>query len=119
MFFKPTAELIDDHAFDHGAKGTLSILSTKRVAFPKLATYTVDYRILFEATSAGKKLRGVVDLILFGSDRTEVTLTVLAVLGPPSSVASGEAVVTAFDQSLANVLAARALGHKKTSPLTA
>jgi hypothetical protein len=105
-------------AFAHAAHGTLTILSVHRVSFPSIATHTVDYRVLFR-TSATKPQRGIVDLILVGSGRTEITLTVLALLGAPSSVTSGEAVVGAFDERLARLLAKRALEHKVPPALTA
>jgi hypothetical protein len=53
-------------------------VSVRWVAFPQVARYTRALRLLVDVTTAGGKVRLMVDAVAFGSGRTEVTLTTTA-----------------------------------------
>ena len=54
----------------------MKIVSFKKRAFPKLATYAVRYRMLADYGAAGSSTRILVDVIYLGKGRSEVALSV-------------------------------------------
>ena len=67
-----------------GTKAT--VVSVQRTAFPQVAPYTAAIRALIDVPQGANKLRVITDLIVFGSHRTELTLTVTAAGRSPTAV---------------------------------
>ena len=59
-----------------GAAATVHAI--KRLTFPRLARYTAAFRLPLDLTTSGTTVRMMVDLLLVGKGRTEVTLTTIA-----------------------------------------
>jgi hypothetical protein len=95
-------------AFEQGSDRAAKILSVERLSVPRLAARTIGYRILFQVTSRGKPIRGLLDMVAMADRRTEVELFVFAALGPPAAVPAGEAAVTSIDEHLAQDIVRRA-----------
>ncbi|HEX3687541.1 MAG TPA: hypothetical protein VHU60_08145 [Gaiellaceae bacterium] len=83
-----------------GLTSSERLVSFKRLAFPRLATYVAAYRALIEVKVLGTRARVLADLVMIGRSRTELTLTFA---GPASAGAS----IAAADVRLARVLLAR------------
>ena len=86
------------------AKGlgtTATIVSFRRLAFPKLTRYTAAFRVVVAVTISGTTIRVVVDAVLVGRGRSEITLDVAA----PAAVA---APLPAAERRLARKILARA-----------
>jgi hypothetical protein len=94
-------------AFSQGAKVKVKVLSGKRLDLPNLAKLQSAYRIVFQLTVAGKKLRGAFDLVVMGGGRTISMLFVMGILGPASQQESGEMAMSLIDGSIAQKLAGR------------
>lgn len=77
------------------------VVSFGKTSFPRVATYSAAFRALVDVTAAGRTVRVMVDVALFGRSRTELTLTTTAPAATASSVA-------AFEIRLARLLVARA-----------
>jgi hypothetical protein len=54
------------------------LVSLKKIAFPKLATYSARYRMVYDYGTAGKPALVLIDVILVGRGRSEITLMVSA-----------------------------------------
>jgi hypothetical protein len=52
------------------------VVSFKKVAFPQLTQYAARYRMVADFGKAGSSVRGLVDIIALGQDRTEISLVV-------------------------------------------
>jgi hypothetical protein len=76
------------------------LVSFRRLAFPKLATYATAYRALIDVSVQGSHARVLVDLVLVGRGRTELTL----LLAAPAAAAKS---ISAADVRLARSLLAR------------
>jgi hypothetical protein len=76
------------------------LVSFRRLAFPRIATLTTAYRAIVEVSAGGARARVLVDLVLVGRSRTELTLMIAAPAAAGASIA-------AADVRLARVLAAR------------
>ncbi len=107
IFAQPITRCIGE-AFSRGAGSQIKMLSSKPLAFPRLAEYESAYRILFQLAVEGKKIRGAFDLVVLAGKRTLSMLTVMGVLGPASNEATGEAEMTLIDLRLAETIAGRA-----------
>jgi hypothetical protein len=83
-----------------GLTSSERLVSFKRLAFPRLATYVAAYRALIEVKVLGTRARVLADLVMIGRSRTELTLMFA---GPASAGAS----IAAADVRLARVLLAR------------
>jgi hypothetical protein len=83
-----------------GLTSSERLVSFKRLAFPRLATYMAAYRALIEVKVLGRRARVLVDLVMIGRSRTELTLLFA---GPGSAGAS----IAAADVRLARVLLTR------------
>ena len=77
-----------------------AVVSVARLAFPQVAPYTRAFRTVVEVTSGTQKVRVLIDVVLIGRGRTEVTLTTTAPL-------AAEAVVRPAELRLARLLASR------------
>jgi hypothetical protein len=53
-----------------------TLISFRRVAFPRLATFTRAYRVVTDVKTDLGKARLELDLVVFGVGRNELTLTV-------------------------------------------
>jgi hypothetical protein len=82
-----------------GSKAT--VVSFKRIAFPHIARYAAAFLLLADVRSQGKKVRVMVEPIVAGRGRTEITLTA-------SALASARSSVSAAALRLARILVARA-----------
>lgn len=81
--------------------GNARLVSFRRLAFPKIATYTRAYRTLVDANTGSRPVRVMFDVVLVGKGRTEITLTT-------SAPYAAEAVVSPAEVRLARLLASRA-----------
>jgi hypothetical protein len=54
------------------------LVSMKRIAFPRLARYTVAYRAVLDVPRAGRLVRVMIDMVQVGGNRTELSFTVIA-----------------------------------------
>ena len=87
-------------AVTKGLTSSERLVSFRRRAFPRLATYTVAYRALIDVSVQGTHARVLADLVLVGHSRTELTLLLAA---PAATAAS----ISAADVRLARGLLAR------------
>jgi hypothetical protein len=105
--FEPAFVPCFERAVETGARGLLELVSASRLAVPHLAAHARAYRIVFRPAN-GTNTRAIVDLVVFGGDRTQVTLAVVATLGDPSQQAAAAAATTRLDVHFAQVIAGRA-----------
>jgi hypothetical protein len=77
-----------------------SLVSFRKLAFPRLARYDAAYRLLISVRRQGQRVLVLVDIVLVGRSRTEVTLTV-------SAPAAARAGLSAAEVRLARGLLAR------------
>ena len=78
------------------------VVSFKRIPFPRIAQYTTEFRALVDVSvPGGKTAHLVVDALLLGRGRTEISFTTLA-------PASGKASLSAAERRLARKIVARA-----------
>lgn len=54
------------------------IVSAARTGFSPVARYTANFRVVFDVTSGGRRVRILVDALLVGKGRAEMTLTTIA-----------------------------------------
>jgi hypothetical protein len=59
-----------------GAKA--KIISAARTSISPIARYTANFRVVFDLTAAGQRVRIFVDVLLVGKGRAELTLTTVA-----------------------------------------
>jgi hypothetical protein len=52
----------------------VTMVSFKRVAFPKLAPYAARFRTVLDYDQSGSPVRAVIDMVVIGKGRTEITL---------------------------------------------
>jgi hypothetical protein len=77
------------------------VVSFKWIAFPTIAKYTAEFRALVDFPVGGKTGHLVVDAVLVGEGRSEISLTTLA-------PAAAKASLTAAERRLARKIVARA-----------
>jgi hypothetical protein len=77
------------------------LVSVERVAFPHVAHYSGAVRVVIDVTAGGSTLRMRYDVVLVGSNRTEITLAF-------TSPAAAAATMGPAEVRLARLLAARA-----------
>jgi len=87
-------------AVTKGLTSSERLVSFRRLAFPRIATFTTAYRAIVEVSAGGASARVLVDLVLVGRSRTELTLMIAAPAAAGASIA-------AADVRLARALAAR------------
>jgi hypothetical protein len=78
-----------------------SVVSFTRVKFPRIARYADRFRVVIAATSSGRSVRVVQDIVLLGKGRTEITIAFTSPL-------TAEAILSAAELAVANKLLARA-----------
>lgn len=66
------------------------VVSVRRVAFPKVGTYSRAFRFLVDMKTTSGNVRLFSDLVLFGRGRTEITLSTLAPYADASNVQAAE-----------------------------
>jgi hypothetical protein len=77
------------------------VVSFKRIPFPRIARYTTEFRALVDVSVPGVKTAHlVVDAVLLGRSRTEISFTTVA-------PASGKASLSAAERRLARKIVAR------------
>jgi hypothetical protein len=76
------------------------LVSLKRIAFPHVATHTAAFRILVDVAAAGSTAHVMVDVVLIGRGRTEISLRTTAPF-------ANTQVVTAAEVRLARILVSR------------
>jgi hypothetical protein len=87
-------------AVTKGLTSSERLVSFRKLAFPRLATFATAYRATIEVSAQGTHARVLVDLVLVGRSRTELTLMFAAPASAGSSIA-------AADVRLARLLLAR------------
>jgi hypothetical protein len=71
-----------------GSTGRL--VSFRRVGFPRIATYARKYRALVDVNTAAAPVRIMVDVVMVGRGRTEITLTTSASYAASATVSPAE-----------------------------
>jgi hypothetical protein len=84
-----------------GLGGRATVVSFRRIAFPKVTAHTAAFRGIVEVSALGQTVRVVLDVVFMGKGRTEMTLEATA----PAAVAHA---VSATERHLARKLASRA-----------
>ena len=83
-----------------GLGGRAKVISFGRTPFPQVATYTAAFRGVVAVSALGRTVRVLLDIVLVGRGRTEISLNVAA----PAQAAG---VVSAAERRLARKLVAR------------
>lgn len=78
------------------------LVSLRRIPFPKVGTYSAAFRVVTDIVIPGAKRRVLVDVVLAGQGRAEISLAT-------STAFANRQVVAAAEVRLAQVLRARAL----------
>ena len=78
-------------AVTKGLTSSERLVSFKRLAFPRLATYATAYRALIDVSAQGSHARVLADLVLVGRGRTELTLMIAAPAGAAATIAAADA----------------------------
>ena len=84
-----------------GLGGRAKVVSFRRIPFPRVATHTAAFRGIIAVSALGQTVRVLLDVVLVGRGRTEISLDATA----PAAAAR---VVSAAERRLARALAARA-----------
>jgi len=87
-------------AVTKGLTSSERLVSFRRLPFPRLAMFATAYRAIVEVSAGGASARVLVDLVLVGRSRTELTLLLAAPAAAGASIA-------AADVRLARTLLAR------------
>jgi hypothetical protein len=66
------------------------VVSFKRIPFPRIARYTAEFRALVDVSVTGRTAHLVVDAVLVGRGRSEISLTTLAPAAAKVSLAAAE-----------------------------
>jgi hypothetical protein len=67
-----------------------SLVSFRRLAFPRLARYAAAYRTIVAVEAQGRRVLMLFDLVLLGRSRTELTLSVVAPAAMRASISRAE-----------------------------
>jgi hypothetical protein len=59
------------------------VVSLRKTSFPQVTTFSTAFRALVDVAAAGRTVRVLLDLVVFGYNPTELTLTVTAPLWRP------------------------------------
>lgn len=84
-----------------GLGAQAKVLSFGRIPFPKVGTHSAAFRGIVAVSALGQTVRVLLDIVLVGKGRTEISLDATA-------PAAGARVVSAAERRLARKLAARA-----------
>lgn len=85
------------------APANATIRGIQAFAFPRVAQYTAAFRLVFDVKTGGNTASMLVDLVLVGRGRTEVTLTTVAPY-------EARAVMKSAEAKLAHILVSRISG---------
>jgi hypothetical protein len=66
------------------------LVSFRKLAFPRLARYAGAYRLLIAVRTQGQRILVMVDVVVIGRGRTELTLTVAAPFAARASISQAE-----------------------------
>ena len=66
------------------------IVSAARTGFSPVARYTANFRIVFDVSAGGRRVRILVDVLLVGKGRAEMTLTTIAPYAARAAVHAAE-----------------------------
>jgi hypothetical protein len=69
---------------------TAKIVSAARTSFAPIARYTANLRVVFDVNAGGRHVRILVDVLLVGKGRAELTLTTIAPYAARASVHAAE-----------------------------
>jgi hypothetical protein len=83
-----------------GLGGRAKVLSFRRIPFPRVTAHTAAFRGIVAVSALGQTVRVLLDIVLMGKGRTEISLDATA----PAATAG---VVSAAERRLARKLAAR------------
>jgi hypothetical protein len=72
------------------APANAKVHAIQRLAFPRVAQYTAAFRLAIDVKTAGTTLRMLLDFLLVGKGRTEVTLTTVAPYEARGAIKSAE-----------------------------
>ncbi len=72
------------------APANAKVRGIQKLAFPRIAQYTAAFRLVLEVTAAGTTASMLVDLLLVGRGRTEITLTTVAPYDARAPIKSAE-----------------------------
>ena len=86
-----------------GAPANAKVRGMQKLAFPRVAQYTAAFRLVLDVTASGTTASMLVDLLLVGRGRTEITLTTVAPY-------DARAPIKAAEERLARLLVARIRG---------
>lgn len=77
-------------AVTKGLTSSERLVSFRRLPFPRLATFATAYRAIVEVSAGGASARVLVDLVLVGRSRTELTLLLAAPAAAGASIAAAD-----------------------------
>jgi hypothetical protein len=77
-------------AVTKGLTSSEHLVSFRRLPFPRLATFATAYRAIVEVSAGGASARVLVDLVLVGRSRTELTLLLAAPAAAGASIAAAD-----------------------------
>jgi len=78
-------------AVTKGLTSSERLVSFRRLPFPRLAPFATAYRAIVEVSAGGASARVLVDLVLVGRSRTELTLLLAAPAAAGASIAAADA----------------------------
>ena len=73
------------------APANAKVSRIQKLSFPRVAQYTAAFRLVLDVTAGGKTASMLLDLVLVGRGRTEITLTTIAPYEAHVPTASAEA----------------------------
>jgi hypothetical protein len=85
------------------APANAKVRGIQKLSFPRVAPYTAAFRLVLDVTAGGNTASMLIDLVLVGRGRTEVTLTTVAPY-------EARAPITAAEARLARVVVSRIRG---------
>jgi len=74
----------------NGLGSSAKLVSFRKLSFPHVSTYTALFRGVISAQASGQNVRILVDLLLLGQSRTEVTLNVAGPAGAAGAISAAE-----------------------------
>jgi hypothetical protein len=72
------------------APANAKVRGIQKLAFPRVAQYTAAFRLVLDVTAAGTTASMLIDLLLVGRGRTEITLTTVAPYDARAPIKSAE-----------------------------
>jgi hypothetical protein len=74
----------------NGLGSSAKLVSFRKLPFSHVSTYAALFRGVISAQTAGQNVRILVDLLLLGQSRTEITLNVAGPVGAQSAISAAE-----------------------------